>query len=72
MARMPTMCVLTSNDNNIGMRTNKSFDKGVFFFIKAKQTHLIIRKLFLKQNEPVNFNNFKYQAKRMYFIYIFL
>ncbi len=46
MARMPTMCVLTSNDNNIGMRANKSFDKGVFFFIKAKQTHSIVRKLF--------------------------
>jgi hypothetical protein len=43
----------TSTSNDIETKANESFNNGVFFDIKAKQTHSIVRKLFLKQSEHV-------------------
>jgi hypothetical protein len=43
----------TSTSNDIETKANESFNNGVFFDIKAKQTRSIVRKLFLKQSEHV-------------------
>ncbi len=53
----------TSNDNDIETKANESFDNGLFFDIEAKQTHLIVRKLFMLRSEPISFKNLAYRSK---------
>jgi hypothetical protein len=45
-----------SNDNASETKANESFDNGVFFDIEAKQTPLIISKLFSKRSEHIRLN----------------
>jgi hypothetical protein len=45
--------IATSNGNASETKANKSFDNGVFFAIEAKQTPLIVSKLFLKRSEHI-------------------
>jgi hypothetical protein len=43
-----------SNGNDIKAKRSESFDNGVFFDIEAKQTHLIVRKLFFEAKSIVS------------------
>ncbi len=40
-----------SNGNDIKTKANKIFENGVFFYIDAKRTLLIVSKLFSKRSE---------------------
>jgi hypothetical protein len=42
-----------SNSNDMETKANVSFDNDVFFYIDAKQTRFIVRKLFLKRSEHI-------------------
>jgi hypothetical protein len=47
----PTIVVSIGND--IEMKASKSFDNGVFFNIKAKQTPSIVSQIFSKQSDHI-------------------
>jgi hypothetical protein len=45
--------LLSSTGNASKTKANESFDNGVFFYIKAKQTPSIVSKLFSKGSEHI-------------------